>query len=51
MYLWHALHRDESELVRKIYEAQRHHSSRDDWVLPVQDDKIKYEISYSEKLL
>ena len=49
LYLWHILHRDTSELIRKIYVAQLCHSSKGDWVKLVQEDKIKFKISESDE--
>ena len=48
MYLWHILHRDGDELIRKIYEAQKCLSVRGDWTELVEADKAKYGISESD---
>ena len=39
MFLWHVLHRDTSELIRKIYEMQKLKSCKGDWVLAVEETK------------
>ena len=31
MYLWHVLHRDTDELIRKIYETQKCNHYKGDW--------------------
>ena len=48
MYLWHILHRDGDELIRKIYEAQKCLSVRGDWTELVEAEKAKYGISESD---
>ena len=48
MFLWHVLHRDTSELIRKIYEMQKLKSCKGDWVLAVEEDKVKFGITESD---
>ena len=43
------MHRDTSELIRKIYEAQKCQSNKGDWVRLVQEDRIQFCISESDE--
>ena len=49
MYLWQLLHRDENELVSKVYMTQKLTHTRGDWYQIIKDDKIKYGISESDE--
>ena len=49
MYLYHLLHRDESELIRKIYESQKLQINKGDWVKIIQEEKSKYNIMVEDK--
>ena len=48
MYLWHILHRDTNELIRKVYVAHSCKVNRVDWVKIVQEDRIKYGVVESD---
>ena len=43
MYLWHILHRDESELIVKMYQAQGCDINRGDWEQIIQEERINLE--------
>ena len=49
MYLWQLLHRDEDELVSKVYKAQKLTHTRGDWYQIIKADKLKYGISESDE--
>ena len=49
MYLWHILHRDKSELIRKVYDAQMCNVNRGDWVQIMQEERIKYNVLESDE--
>ena len=42
MYHWHILRRDNSELIWKVYQAQKVHANRGDWVKLLNEEKEKY---------
>ena len=48
MYLWHILNRDKSELIRKIYEAQKLSNNIGDWIRLVEADKDELEIDMND---
>ena len=49
MYLWHILSREESELIRRIYETQKISSSVVDWVNILSRDKLELGITLTDK--
>ena len=49
LYLWHILHRDESELVRKVYEVQKIKMTKGDWFEMIQNEKKKCNITLSDE--
>ena len=49
MYLWHVLHRDETELIRKIYSSQKCDKNRGDWVNLIEEERQKYQIEESDE--
>ena len=49
MYLWHILHTDSSELIWKIYQAQKCQSNRGDWFKILNDEKKKYGIEETDE--
>ena len=49
MYLWDILHKNESELVRKVYNSQKTFPVRNDWAIQVQSDLNECEINLSEE--
>ena len=49
MYLHHILHRDPSELLRKVYEAQKVKSTKYDWYQMIQDEKSKYDVNLTDE--
>ena len=48
MYLWHILHRDTSELIRKVYNLQKCKVNKGDWVMIIEKDRQKYNLSISD---
>ena len=49
LYLWHILHRDENELVRKVYEVQKIKMTKGDWFEMIQNEKKKFKITLSDE--
>ena len=49
MYLWHILHRDDTELIKKVFLAQSCKVNKGDWVKIVQEDRIKYGVTESDE--
>ena len=45
MYLYHILNRKSTELIRKVYEAQKRAPVKDDWVEQVENDLKELEIN------
>ena len=39
MYLWHILCRDDSELIKRVYNAQKFSPGKSDWIHQVINDK------------
>ena len=48
MYLWHILSRNDTELIRRLYQAQKNTSSAGDWVKLVESDKQELNISLTD---
>jgi hypothetical protein len=48
MYYLNILHMDESELVRRVFTAQKLSSCKSDWILQVNDDLNECNIKLSE---
>ena len=48
MYLWHILSRDDTELIRRIYDTQTVSNNIGDWVRLVQADKKELGITLSD---
>ena len=49
MYLWHILNRNNSELIRRIYEAQKLSNNTGDWIKLVEADKKELEIDMKDE--
>ena len=49
MYLWHILHRDDSELIKKIYLTQKLKYNRGDWGKIIEEEMRKYQIEMSDE--
>ena len=49
MYLWHVLSRDESELIKRIYETQKITSNAGDWFKLVEADKLELGITLTDE--
>ena len=49
MYLWHILHRDDSELIKKIYVTQKLKYNRGDWGEIIEEEMRKYQIEMSDQ--
>ena len=48
LYLWNILNRNESELVRRVFDSQKALSVRNDWAIQVKRDLEECEISLTE---
>ena len=48
MYLWHILHRDKTELIRKIYETQKLKQVKGDWFKILEAEKSKLNIQLTD---
>ena len=48
MYLWHVLHTDKSELIRKVYDSQKFKPNKGDWVKIIEDEKSNFDIQLSD---
>ena len=51
MYYWNILQMDESELVKRVFIAQKISSCRNDWVIQISEDLKVCNISYNEEEL
>ena len=51
MYLWHILHRDTTELIRKVYDLQKCNFKKGDWVNILQEERMKYDISETDETI
>ena len=49
MYLWEILHRDESELIHRVYRAQRVSNNIGDWVRLIDQDKSELKITLTDE--
>ena len=49
MYLWHVLHRDRDELIRKIYEMQKLDHNKGDWFESIQQDRAEFDIGETDQ--
>ena len=49
MYWWHILHVDKSELIYRVYSAQKLSPISGDWVNQLENDKEKFSITLSDK--
>ena len=47
MFLWDILHKNENELVRKVFNSQKAFSVKNDWVIQVQQDLNECNIDLS----
>ena len=48
MYWWHILSRDESELIRRVYETQKISNNTGDWIRLLENDKRELDIQMEE---
>lgn len=48
MYLWHIVNRNESELIHRVYSAQKINTSKSDWINLVNKDKITFGLNYND---
>jgi hypothetical protein len=48
MYLWHILHTDKSELIRKVYDSQKFKTIKGDWVKIIEEEKLNLDIQLSD---
>ena len=51
MFYWNLLQKDDSELVKKVYNSQKLLSVKNDWVLQLQSDLTDCEITLSEEMV
>ena len=49
MYLWEILHRDKSELIYRVYRAQRVSNNIGDWVRLIDQDKSELKITLTDE--
>ena len=49
MYLWTILHKNDSELVRKVFDTQKQFPVKNDWVLQVEEDMHKCKLELTEE--
>ena len=49
MYLWTILHKNDSELVRKVFDTQKQLPVKNDWVLQVEEDMHKCKLELTEE--
>ena len=48
MYYWTLINKSDDELVKKVFEIQKEHHVKDDWILQVKDDLQSLDIDLSE---
>ena len=48
MFLFNILKRDNSQTLKKFYLVQRAWPTRNDWILQINNDKLKYDISMND---
>ena len=48
MYLWHILHTDTSELIRKVFDLQKSSSNKGDWVKIMEEEQGTYDLQVSD---
>ena len=51
MYYWNILQKDDSELLKKVYNSQKLLPVKNDWVLQIQSDLSACNISHSEETI
>ena len=49
MFLWHILQRDKTELIRRIFEAQKISYSNGDWIKLIEEDKKELDINMTDQ--
>lgn len=49
LYLWNILHRDENELLQRVYLAQKVSKTKNDWSELVEKDKSDFEIDLTDE--
>ena len=49
LYFWDILHKNESELVKKVFKAQKTFAVKNDWIIQVQNDLKECKINLSEE--
>ena len=49
MYLWHILNRKESELIFRVYSAQKFQTSKSDWINLINQDKDYFGLNFSDQ--
>ena len=49
MYYWTLLNKSENELVKKVFDIQKEHSVKDDWIEQIKDDLKSLEIELTEQ--
>ena len=48
MYLWHILHTDTSELIRKVFDLQKSSPNKGDWVKIMEEEQGTYDLQVSD---
>ena len=49
MFLWHLLHRDNGELISKVYSAQECEINKGDWAQIIQQERVKYSVTETDE--
>ena len=49
LYLWNILQRDDSELLKRFYFAQKVVKTKNDWAEMIENEKKEFEIDYSDE--
>ena len=44
LYYWTILNKSDEELVKKVFDAQKEFSSKNDWILQIEKDKMDFRI-------
>ena len=48
IYLWHILHTDTSELIRKVFDLQKSSPNKGDWVKIMEEEQGTYDLQVSD---
>ena len=48
MYWWHILHVQETEMIHRVYNAQKYQTRKKDWINQIVEDKKSFDIGLSD---